>query len=562
MTDVRRTTSRRTTALLLTVILVATGCAAVATAGPQAGLAAADEDTAFAQQLCENLPQRWLQRMANAFRDDFSGDVQYLPRYPNPVDGGLSHAGPWDHLQEVPLLVWGPGFVKPGVYPKDASLTDIAPTSAALVKFPYQAPDGRALTEGLLPAGERKMPKLVVTLVWDSSGINVLQEWPDDWPFLRSMIEDGAWFPHATVGISNSNTPPGHAAIGTGAFPTTSGFVDEYLRIGDALPHPGDGGPSLLLWPTFADLYDLANGNRPVVGAVATLASHTMMMSHGAMWNGGDRDISVVRQAIDAETSGVEAVEWNLPGEARLYYKFPLYANEVSAIDEFNRELDQRDGQLDGNWRTHSIEQLRNGFDTPARTPYQSQLVEAVVEREGFGADATPDLLFLNYKAIDTIGHSFGMSSPEMQDTVRYQDEALEQIVTFLNEQVGEGEWALVLTADHGSQYPWEVSGGIPIDPPKMKALVNERFDSDDDGVAAFQQIRPTQLWADLDELEQNGFTTDDVANYIAGLTAAQVARTDYPLSDAQADDLVYETAFPSRVMDQLDCVTETGEGT
>ena len=399
----------------------------------------------------------------------------------------------------------------------------------------------------------------MVTLVWDSAGINVLDEWPDDWPFLRRMIDQGAWFPNTNVGISNSNTPPGHAAIGTGAYPTTSGFVDEWVRIGDQLIHPGDGGPQLLLWPTFADLYDLAHDNEPIVGDVATLASHTMMMSHGAMWHGGDRDISVVRQQIGGETSGVEAVEWNLPGEARLYYRFPDYANEVSQIDRFNEELDRADGQLDGNWRTHPIVDLRNGFDTPARTPYQSQLIEAVVEREGFGADDVPDLLFLNYKAIDTIGHSFGMDSVEMQDTVRYQDDALRQIKGFLDRQVGQGEWVMLLTADHGAQYPWEESGGIPIDPTKMKALVNEAFDSDGDDVLAFEQIRPTQLWANDEEMAQNGVTLQQVADFIAGLTAAQVARSDYPLAPGEADDLVYETAFPSSVMSQLPCVVQGG---
>ena len=442
MTHARPSGARRLAAAAALIVLLASACAAATRRAPgrRAGLAT---DAATAKQLCRDIPQRWLQRIANAYRQDFSGDLQYLPRYPNPVDGGLSHAGPWDHLQHVPLLVWGPGYVKPGVYPKPAGLVDIAPTSAALVKFPYESPDGRPLTEALLPASERELPKLVVTLVWDSSGVNVLEEWPDDWPFLQRMIDQGAWFSNANVDISNSNTPPGHAAIGTGAYPTTSGFVDEWVRIGDELIHPGDGGPQLLLWPTFADLYDQANGNEPVVGDVATLASHTMMMSHGAMWHGGDRDVSVVRQQIGGETSGVEAVEWNLPGEARLYYRFPSYANEVSQIEAFNEELDRADGQLDGNWRSHSIEDLRNGFDTPARTPYQSQLIEAVVEREGFGADDIPDLLFLNYKAIDTIGHSFGMSSVEMQDTVRYQDDALRQIKTFLDDQVGAGEWVI-----------------------------------------------------------------------------------------------------------------------
>ena len=558
MTLVRRSAARRLTAAGLFLVLAATACAA-ATAGPRDIAPALASDAATAKQLCADLPHRWLQRMANAYREDFSGDLQYLPKYPNPVDGGFSHAGPWDHLQNVPLLVWGPGYVKPGVYEEDASLVDIAPTSAALVKFPYTSPDGRILDEALLPADQRKLPKLVVTLVWDSAGINVLQEWPDDWPYLRQMMDQGAWFPNAFVGISNSNTPPGHAAIGTGAYPTTSGFVDEWVRIGDQLIHPGDGGPQLLLWPTFADLYDLAQDNEPIVGDVATLASHTMMMSHGSMWHGGDRDVSVVRQQVGGETSGVEAVEWNLPGESRLYYRFPSYANEVSQIEPFNDELDRADGTADGRWRDHSIVDLRNGFDTPARTPYQSQLIEAVVEREGFGVDDVPDLLFLNYKAIDTIGHSFGMGSVEMQDTVRYQDDALRQLKSYLDRQVGKGEWVMLLTADHGAQYPWEESGGIPIDPTKMKALVNGQFDDDGDDVLAFEQIRPTQLWANDEELAQNGVTLQQVADFIAGLTAEQVARNDYPLASSEADDLVYETAFPSSVMSQLPCVVQDG---
>ena len=44
------------------------------------------------------------------------------------------------------------------------------------------------------------------------------------------------------------------------------------------------------------------------------------------------------------------------------------------------------------------------GFDTPARTVYQERVVETVVKNEGFGADDTPDLLYLNFKEIDYVG--------------------------------------------------------------------------------------------------------------------------------------------------------------
>lgn len=541
------------------VLLAAVTAVACVTGRAPADLAAGDRaaagDQAFADELCSSVNNVWLQRIANAYRADWSGDIQILPAYPNPVDGGLSHAGPWDHLQDVPLILWGPGYVKPGVYHEPASITDIAPTAGRLVKFDYPAPDGQALTQALVPEQDRPLPKLVVTLIWDSTGRNVLDEHPDAWPYLRSIAEEGAWFENATVGIANSNTPPGHAAIGTGTFPSTNGVIDEYVRIHGELEHPGDKGPVLLLWPTLGDLYDQAMNNEPIVGGVATLASHSMMVSHGSLWNGGDRDISVMRQQIDAETGGAEAVEWNLPNTMRLYFDFPTYANNVSKIDGFNRELDQADGALDGNWRDHSIELLRNGFDTPARTPYQTQLIEAVIKREHFGQDDVPDLLYLNYKAIDTTGHAFGLDSVEMEDTVAYQDQALEVLVDFLNEEVGEGEWVMLITADHGAQYPAEAVAGIPIDPNRVRALLYEAFDADDDDVDLFQVVRPTQTWVDPDELAENGFTLEDISAFVRGLTAGEVARTDFTLAPAREDELVYETAFPSRIIDQMSCL-------
>ena len=32
------------------------------------------------------------------------------------MNGGLTHASPFAYTQDVPLLLYGPGFVKPGVY--------------------------------------------------------------------------------------------------------------------------------------------------------------------------------------------------------------------------------------------------------------------------------------------------------------------------------------------------------------------------------------------------------------------------------------------------------------
>ena len=147
----------------------------------------------------------------------------------------------------------------------------------------------------------------------------------------------------------------------------------------------------------------------------------------------------MTRSPAERSTSTAEGDAWNLPTEDAPYYTLPDYLNESDLTAHDKNALDRADGKLDGKWRGNDIEQLEKGFDTPARTAYQERVVEEVVRREGFGADDTPDLLYLNFKEIDYVGHVWSMNSPEMTDAVRYQDEALKRFVSFLNRQVGTG---------------------------------------------------------------------------------------------------------------------------
>ena len=178
-------------------------------------------------------------------------------------------------------------------------------------------------------------------------------------------------------------------------------------------------------------------GNEPVVGEIGTVSIHLGMLGHGAMWGGGDQDIAVIREKIGADTLGAEGFDWNLTPELMPYYRFPDYLDEVGGFDRDVRAVDSNDGQIDGRWRTNDIETLLEGFDTPARIPYQTRVMEEMIAREGFGADEVPDLLFVNYKMIDYISHVWTVNSPEMQDAVKGQDAALETFVDFLNAHGG-----------------------------------------------------------------------------------------------------------------------------
>jgi len=304
-------------------------------------------------------------------------------------------------------------------------------------------------------------------------------------------------------------------------------------------------------------VYDLAMGNEPIVGELGTVSIHLGMLGHGSMWGGGDQDIAVIREKVGAETLGAEGFEWNLTPVLQPYYRFPDYLNDVPGFDEDVRDVDAADGQLDGRWRSNEIAPLLQGFDTPARIPYQTRVLMELIEREGFGADEVPDLLYVNFKMIDYISHVWTVNSPEMRDAVRSQDEQLEVLVDFLDDTVGEGEWVFVLTADHGSIPDPKVSGAFQISTTEITSGINSTFGTGGDDTRIVELVQPTQVFVDEAELRRNGHTLDEVSEWIMGLTKADTALPGVVVPPDEADDPVFQAAFPSALMSALPCLPE-----
>jgi hypothetical protein len=449
---------------------------------------------------------------------------------------------------------YGPGIIPAvGSVDRPVTLADVAPTQAKLLGYDFTALDGRPLSEIPAPGSP---PPLIVTLVWDAGGRSVLDTYPNDWPVLKSLIDGGVWYEHATVGSSPSITPASHATIGTGAYPMHTGQTDAEFRIGPNIVRAGALGPSLLMEPTLADLYDRAMGNAPLVGVLASVTWHLNMASHGALWGGGDKDIAVLRVPTAADNEGAEGTVWNLQGRNQPFYEFPDYVNDLPPLSAYTDALDRADGALDGKWRDNSIEQAENGWATPARIPYQERMVQEVVTREGFGADDIPDLLFINSKAIDHISHIYSVNSPEMQDTLRWQDEALGQFVEFLNRQVGKDRWVLVLTADHGAQYDPKVSGAFQVTPGQLQADLQAAFPSSTDR-SVFQAVRTSQIYLNEDALQASGYTFDQIAQFLLDYTKEQGATDPSTVSADQRDDRIFSMSLPIDELPHLSCLPE-----
>ncbi len=509
------------------------------------------------EALACSIPHEWLLRTWRGWRPDRGAEIQILPKEYDFVGSGLPHVGPWPYVNDVPMFWYGPGHIAAqGVVNRPVTVAGIAPTQAALLHFDgFHAPDGIPMSEAL-QSGQQP-PRLLVTVVWDAGGRDVLSAWPDAWPYLKSLIPKGTWFEHATVGSSPTSTAQIHATIGTGAFPDHHGIIAHRLRIGGQITTPWSNGPQWLVDPTLADLYDRAMGNRPVVGELATVSIHLGMLGHGSMWGGGDQDVAVIREVANSETLGEETYQWNLSPELRRYYRFPSYVTDVGGLEQDARALDAADGRQDGKWRGNDISQLLQGFDTPARIPYQTRVLEEMVKREGFGQDDVPDLLFVNYKEIDYISHVWSMNSLEMRDAVQAQDAALETLVDFLDRQVGVGQWAMVVTADHGSMISPQVSGGMQLSSTPIAAGINQTFDHDGDATHIVQLIQPTQIFVDVNELRQNGYTLAQVSQWLMGLTEAETAGPGVTVDPATANEPVLQAAFPSAMMEHLPCLPE-----
>lgn len=517
----------------------AAGLAFIVALAPFPGAAGSPVTTAAC-----SMPPSFLERTARGVHGARSGDIQIVTRQPDFVGPGYPHSGPWPYLQRVPLFLYGPGYIEAGrSVGRPVTAASLAPTLAELVGFDLPGAAEGPLSEALVPEDQRpNPPRLVLTLVWDGGGRIVLRTWPRAWPNLKALMGEGTWYGRATVGSSPSVTPAVHATIGTGVFPEEHGLTDQTIRIEGRITTPWAAGPNRLEHATLADLFDPAAGNQPLVGAVATEPGHLGMLGHGTSWPDGDADLAVLK-------SGTPGQRWALPGPIASSFAFPSYVNDVGGLTEASEDLDRRDGRRDGRWLDNPIAALKGGFDTPARIPYQTAVVRELIGREGFGDDDVPDLLYVNHKMIDLVGHRWTLNSPEMRDTVRAQDADLSALVQMLDEEVGEGRWVLALTADHGINPDPAVSGAVTFDRARVSRAIAERFD-DGDAVPLVQAVRPTQIFLRRGELRAS---LDAVARFLLGLRRVDLAAG--PVPSGKASGPAFHAAFPTVRIDGLPCV-------
>jgi hypothetical protein len=397
-------------------------------------------------------------------------------------DPRTSHSTPWAYHQQVPLSLYGPGYVRPNrLSRRPVDVADLAPTLAELMGVEFEAPDGRVLRESLVPRAARpRPPRAIVVVVIDGGGWNVLHRWPDAWPAQRRLMGAGTTFTNATVGSAPTVTAPIHATIGTGAYPRVHGIAENTGRlpdgsIGDVTR--GRGDLSMMRSATLAAALRRATDGRAWVGMLGHAWWHLTLLGPG---DPADRDVGVVWDVGNATFTTNTSL-----------YRLPSYLPPRSVLDRHLRELDATDGALDERWNDDTLSEDSYTFTgNPAFAAYQGDAARAIASREPIGQDEVTDLLFVELKTADVAGHIWNMLNPQVGAVLKVQDQTLEELVKILDRRVGRGEYVLAMTADHGQSPVPDAVGGLRIDRSLLLEDVNAEFGS------VVEALHPGDLYA------------------------------------------------------------------
>jgi hypothetical protein len=520
----------------------------------------AEEETsipkrAYLRGACE-LPATWVKYIRRGWdpspvRDR---DLILVPRERNYV-GTFTytpHSGPYDYLQRVPMVWYGPNFIKdkgpidPG---REITVADIAPTQARMLGFDWPRTRSQPpMTEALTDTGER--PRLLVTISIDGGGLNALDEWPDRWPTLKRLMEEGTSYTNAVVGSSPSITPAAHTSMSTGVHPRWHGVTSIGVRSdnGDivggfsAAPDTSSAAaadPRINLdLPTLADLWDQANENEPLVAGVMSGNYALGLVGFGGAMEGGDKDI------VAMHTGG----QWVTNEE---FYEVPDYLNngEITGPEDLIDAVDRLDGKADERWRGHDIP-----IDSsPVLAEFQNRVILELIERERFGADDTTDLLYVQYKSPDAAGHKYNMIAPEQGDVIESVDTAIDELTGFLDDAIGSDEYALVITADHG-QTPLKL-GGWPISRHEVVEDVQGRLGKEGVDERLIQRTSSTSFFMDKRGMRAHEVTPREISSFLSRYTIGDNIPDGETIPEGYADRLderIFAAVFPGRDLNAI----------
>ena len=442
--------------------------------------------------------QRFLEMFARAYYPGRTGQLLIIPREGDFItrsepNYAYMHGSPWSYDVSIPLMFAGPA-VRTGVYSIPAVQQDVAPTLAAAlgVRMPPTA------TGQILPVLRTDFvrPRVVMLLVMDGMRRDYFDRYAASMPTLTAIRQRSAWFNRAQVNFLPTNTAVGHSTISTGTDPRVHGItgVSVYDRTRRQRHDMfARAMPQVLMASTLADVWQLATAGRSIILALGSIdRAATPLAGHGACQLNG---VLVVLASYDQQ-----AGNWTTNPDC---FRLPEYLKDQNARTLWPVSWDWMGHKMD------SAAEVRYSGLFPA---FEAEAMAAMIEREPVGEDNVPDLILLNYKGADFVGHKYGPDSNELRVTLGEMDRQLTLMLSVLQAKVG-NNYLLAVTADHGMP-PEPSSPERRHFAPAIVDLLHQKFDPAKQLITSFEPEN-SQIFVDEDRLSDLGLTLRDLAHFL-----------------------------------------------
>ncbi|MDX1333174.1 MAG: alkaline phosphatase PafA [Robiginitalea sp.] len=327
-------------------------------------------------------------------------------------------------------------------------------------------------------------PRLVVGIVVDQMRFDYLTRFWNQYGEggFKRLVGEGFNCRDHHFNYAPTSTGPGHASVYTGTTPSRHGIIGNnwfdketggsVYCVGDAsqtsvgtASDAGKHSPHRLEVTTITDQLRLHHQRRSKVIAIALKDRGAVLpgghLANAAYWYEGAETGNWVSSSFYMDTLPAWVADFN-ESDAVEAYRIPWETlRDINTYAESGLDDVPYESPFQGEAAPvfpHDLPALweANGnFDILRATPFGNSLTLdfalKAIEAEELGADIIPDFLAISFSSTDYVGHKFGVNSKEVQDTYLRLDQDLERLLKYLDRNVGQGEYTIFLTADHGA---------------------------------------------------------------------------------------------------------------
>lgn len=322
-------------------------------------------------------------------------------------------------------------------------------------------------------------PKLVVGIVIDQMRWDFLYRYYDRYAAnggFKKMLNQGFSCENTMIPYSPTVTAPGHATIYSGSVPAIHGIAgnlwwddaqqrevycteDKTVKTVGSATNLGLQSPRNLLVTTICDELRLATNFQSKVigiaikdrGAIVT-AGHS---ANAAYWF-DSQDGNWITSSYYMTDLPPWVKELNAKKLVDKYYEqgwttlYPVNTYSQSTTDDKPYEAKGLGTGFPYDLKKFIGKSNSAILSTPHGNSFTIEMAKAGIEGEKLGADAITDFLAISFSSPDYIGHGYGPNSMEQEDDFYRLDKDLGEFLTYLDSKIGQGQYTVFLSADHG----------------------------------------------------------------------------------------------------------------